>query len=456
MPVEPSRTLKRSRRRIRELASGPIARASALSLVIRVAGLGLSFAQAVLTARLLGAEGYGTIAVAMAVVQVVGTICVFGLPSLAVREIPAAMASGDFARTAAFLRYSLVAVLAFSATVGTGLAIVAGATQWVSPEYRMVLEIGALLLLPGAILALIAGSAQGFGRVVLTQVPVQLMRPAAMVLVMAVVATAGLSFSPVDYMWSVVGAVLLTTIAAGAWLWRSDLRHLSLTLSSAPVAGHFAAALPFLGLAIASILQGEINTLLLGWFAGPNETGLFQPIMRLAPVILLPVEAAGIRYAPRVSEFWSRGETHRIRSVTATFTWTTSLLTLAIALAIGLAGPWLMRAFGAEFQQSARLVWVVCAAQVFNSACGPVAILLSMSRRSGWTLAGHLLGVIVNLALGVLLIPLHGAWGATIAMAGGIVVWNVTLMAMVKAQFGFDPSLAGALFRVKAVARPNG
>jgi O-antigen/teichoic acid export membrane protein len=102
------------------------------------------------------------------------------------------------------------------------------------------------------------------------------------------------------------------------------------------------------------------------------------------------------------------------------------------------------------------LLWVVCAAQVFNSACGPVAILLSMSRRSGWTLAGHLLGVIVNLALGVLLIPLHGAWGATIAMAGGIVVWNVTLMAMVKAQFGFDPSLAGALFRVKAVARPNG
>ena len=49
------------------LGRGPVARGSLMSIAIRVAALGLGFLQAVLTARLLGPEGYGTVAVALSI-----------------------------------------------------------------------------------------------------------------------------------------------------------------------------------------------------------------------------------------------------------------------------------------------------------------------------------------------------------------------------------------------------
>lgn len=446
--IRNSGILKAGLHKARQLGSGPIARASAVSVAIRVAGLALSFAQAVLTARLLGAAGYGIVAVAMSVVSLLATVCLFGFGPLAVREIPARTAVDDAGGTAAFLRHAAVVVLALSALSAVGLVIVVTATEWVRPAYRIVLGVGSVLVAPLALLGLSRGVAQGFGRIALAQAPGELMRPGALVLVMGAAALLGLGFGPMDYMWSAVGAVMLATLASGIWLWRSELSALPRLAPASEVRRHFGAALPFLALGLTGMLQGEINTLLLAWFAGPRETGLFQPIVRLTPLFTLAVQAAGMRYAPRMSELWQRGETDRIRAVTATFTWTTSLITLALALAIAAAGPWLMRVFGPEFDEAAPLLWYVAGAQVFNAACGPVGMLLMMSGRSSAALGGQVGGVTINIALGVLLIPAHGAWGAVVGMVAGILVWNLTMLAMTRLRYGFDPSILGVLLRI--------
>src|SRR5689334_16711610 len=95
----------------RKLASGQIARASARSLAVTVAGLAVAFIQAVLTARLLGATNYGTVAVAMSVVQILGVLCLSGFADLAVREIARRIAGGDAGGAGAFLRHAVLVVL---------------------------------------------------------------------------------------------------------------------------------------------------------------------------------------------------------------------------------------------------------------------------------------------------------------------------------------------------------
>jgi O-antigen/teichoic acid export membrane protein len=84
---------------------------------------------------------------------------------------------------------------------------------------------------------------------------------------------------------------------------------------------------------------------------------------------------------------------------------------------------------------------------VFNAACGPVGYLLTMSGAGGRALAGQFGGLAVNAVVGILLIPAHGASGAVIAMAAGILVWNFAMLAMVKGRHRFDPSAAGAIAR---------
>ncbi|MGN6498473.1 MAG: lipopolysaccharide biosynthesis protein [Tsuneonella sp.] len=428
-----------------ELVRGPIARDSGVSLAIRLAGLGLSFAQAVLTARLLGPDGYGTVAVVMSLVGIAGTMSQFGLGALAVREIAGRFAAGDAVGIRAFSRFALIAVAALSLLMSFGLVVLGRTGVLVPDAYRETLELGALLILPGAVLGLVRGFSQGFGRIALAQVPSELIRPAAVVLVMVVVTLASTGFTPDGYMYANAAATVLALAAAALWLWWGERRWLAGPTRFDGAGNSAAASLPFLGLALTAILQGELNTLLLGWLAGPRETGLFQPIVRLTPVLTMAVQAAGMRYAPRMAEFWQRGEIERIRAVTRTFTWTTTLATLCAALAIAAAGPWLLRVFGPDFRESAPLLWYVAAAQVFNAACGPVGMLLAMGGRSGGALFGQTIGLMVNVLLGAALVPQYGAAGAVAAMVASIVVWNVTMLAMVKKRYGFDASILGVL-----------
>jgi O-antigen/teichoic acid export membrane protein len=380
----------------------------------------------------------------MSAVQILGTLSMFGFGPLAVREVPRIAASGH--ELSGFLRHAFVTVLLVSTAAAVALAIIATTTGLMPPAYRTAFGIGAFLVAPLALIALFRGIAQGFGRIALAQTPGEVMRPGALVLLMGAVVVLGLPFRSTDYMWSAAGAGVVAAIIGGAWLWVSERADLRPSHPSSD-RRHFAAALPVLGLGLASMLQGEMNTLLLGWLASPHEAGLFQPIVRLTPVLTLAVQAAGMRYAPRMAEMWERGEMDRIRSVTSKFTWTTSLLTLASALAIAACGPWLMRVFGPEFSQSAPLLWYVAGAQVFNAACGPVGMLLTMSGRSAQALGGQIAGLAVNATVGAVLIPTYGARGAVIAMVAGILIWNLSTLAMASARFGFDPSLAGALLR---------
>ncbi|MBX7457691.1 oligosaccharide flippase family protein [Qipengyuania sp. 1NDH17] len=423
------------------LSRGPIARASALSLGIRLTGLALLFAQAVLTARLLGPAGYGTIATVLAIAQVLAMLAVFGLGPMAVREVPSRLAGGELAALARLWRLSLRIVLLLSilfAAVAVLVAIPAFAGQHTAGER---LAFGGLLVVPLALVGLLRGWAQGFDRMWNAQLPSEVMRPALMVAAMLVVALGGLAFSPRDYVMLALIGTVLAAAASFAMLWHSNLRKLPKDAEKPAAKATAMASLPFLGLGITVILQGELNTLLLASLAGPEETGLFQPVARVAPLLALPVQAAGMRFAPKIAEFWRKGDIERVRSLTRTFTWTTSLLTALIAIAIAAAGPWIFALFGKEFIASAPLLWVMAAAYVISAAGGPAGVIFAMARRTGTAAMGQIAGLAVNLAIGVLLIPSYGAAGAVMAMLAAFVTWNLLLVALMRRQLGIDPSL---------------
>jgi O-antigen/teichoic acid export membrane protein len=433
----------------RALVAGPIARASALSLAIRLAGLVLSFAQAVLTARLLGSTGYGTVATILSAAQLLSTAAMFGFGPLAVREIAARKAGGEEAALAGFLRLSSIFVVILSSVVAAiavlaVMPLIGSGTVWEDG-----FTLGGLLVIPLALLALMRGWAQGFGRIANAQVPGEVLRPGIIVAVMGTAVAIGLEFGVEKYL---VTAFIAASLASGfsfALLWQSDLRVLPAAAMGPGIWAAARTSLPFLGQSLAVFLQGEINTLLLAAFAGPHETGLFQPVARLAPLLTLPVQAASMRYAPRMSEFWRAGEHERIRDVTRTFTWTTSLLTLMLALAVAGAAPWLMLVFGDEFAASAPLLWIIAAAQVFNAAGGPLGVLFSMAGRTGIAVAGQLAGLAVNLAVGIIFIPSYGAMSAAFGILAATVTWNVVLIVTMRRKLGIDPSLFAFIYDVR-------
>ncbi len=433
---------------IAALRKGPIARGAISSIVIRVAALALGFVQAILTARLLGPEGYGVVAVALSVVTIAATVATLGLGPLAVREVARLTVRSDWGALRGFLRFSTLSVLGVSCVTAAVIAALPLTTELFDPAFRTAIALAAPLIPLLALLFLFRGLCQGFGRVVSAQAPGDLLRPAIMATALGfLLATASMVSTP-GYLAIAIGATLAGTLAAGLSLQRivsivvpEHLPHM------APRDWGLASA-PFLGTAVLGLLLGEVNTLLLGWLAGPGEAGLFQPLARIAPVMLIGLRAVGIRYMSRVSELWEKGDLGHLERVTRLVTVTTTLFAAATCAAILAFAPWILAAFGKEFTANISALGWFAAAQMFTAACGPVGMLLTMSGYTGKALLGQLLGLAANLALGMWLIPEHGAHGAAQAMAGGVVVWNLVMLWSVRRDLGFDPSLLGALVRL--------
>ena len=426
------------------MLSGPVAKGTVVSLLIRLAGIGLGLVQAILTARLLGPEGYGMTAFVLSVSIVAATLVLFGTEPLAVREVARYAAARDHAGLAGFVR-SIRIVLFGVSLLGAGAVTAFFATAPQAAEYRSV-ALYAVLIFPLIALVLQSqGVLRGLGHTALSQLPFFVLRPAVLVGVLAVCFVTGTGIGPEGYL----NAVLAGTALALLWAGWSVLRLTP--KGDAPARRHpppsvVRASAPFLAISVTGLLLVEANTLMLAWWTTPEETGLFQPIARIAPLMMLGTTAAAVRYGPRVSELWARGETERLAAVTQTFVRTTTAFTFALTAPILILGDWLLGLYGEAFRVNVPALWWVAGAQLFNAACGPAFSLLTMTGHARHVAISQALGLAVQVGLAAVLIPAHGGLGAAMAMAGGIVVWSAALLIQVWRLLPIEPSLLG-LFR---------
>ena len=430
---------------LRTFLAGPIARGTLVSLVIRVVGLGLGVVQAILTARLLGPEGYGAVAFVLSVSTILATVALAGTEMLAVREVAAAAAKGETARLHGFLR--AIRLMAVIALIPGALAAALILPQTpLAAEFRTVLIYAAFLLPLLALTLQNQAILRGLGQTALSQIPFQILRPATLVTVLLACFLLGRDIGPSGYLTTAVIAAALA--CALAWL---AARRFTPPLSGArtPLAMSSLARQsgPFFIISVLGLLLAEISTLMLAWWSTPEETGLFQPIVRIAPLMMIGAQAASMRYTPRVSEFWAKGDVALLRDVTRTYTWTTTLFTVATIGVILILGDWMLGLFGEAFRANLPALYWLAGAQLVNALVGPVHSLLTMTGHTGRVALSHGLGLATHVALGALLIPTYHGVGAAMAMAAGIFVWNIAMLVQVWRHLPVDPSILNLIAR---------
>ncbi len=425
-----------------------MAHGSLMSIAIRVAALGLGFLQAVLTARLLGPEGYGTVAVALSIAAIVATCATLGFGPLSVREVARLSVRADWSELRGFLRFSGIAVIGAGIIAGAAIAALALGTELFDAHFRREVAIACVLVLPLAMLIYFRGVLQGFGQLLAAQLPGDLLRPIILVAGFGLLFVAASRATTIGYLVVAIVASSTAAIVAAMAFWRVTTNRIPAASAASHPRQWSRKATPFLAIAVLGVLGGQINTLLLGWLSSPEETGLFQPVARIAPLMLIGFHAVSVPFAPRVATFWEQGETARLHRTTWLVTLTTTGAAVLTCAAIVVAAPLILSAFGSAFLVVTDAILVVAVAQIFNTACGPVGILLSMTGLQGSVARCQIAGLTSSLLLGIWLIPRAGAYGAAIALSGSVVVWNVLMLVAVKRILGFNPSLLGARYLV--------
>ena len=100
-------------------------RGAVFTFGLRIISTGLTFATATILARLLGAKGYGTYALALEWLTFLTVPTALGMDRFMVREIAIFRAQGKWDKLYGFLRWGNLAVLSFSLLVaGAGAVFV--------------------------------------------------------------------------------------------------------------------------------------------------------------------------------------------------------------------------------------------------------------------------------------------------------------------------------------------
>lgn len=427
----------------RSVLLGPMAVAGSGSLALKIAAMGIGFLQAVLAARLLGVHDYGVFASVSAVVSIGATLAVLGMAPLAVRELARLRAIAAWAQAAEFFRASRTIV--FGASVLAGAGVCGFALFMPGLEYRRELALAGLLIPPTSMLLLFQGYGRGLGAIVRGQMPMILVRPAVTVAVFAVLYFTAVHIAAFDAVLVLLLSSLVALAFAAAILrkvWPAGKVTEPVPLQ---IRKHLRHAGSFFAMSVAMILQANWITLLLVWLSGAEQAGLFQPIALLAPLMVIGLDTITMPIAPRIAHLWELGDVARLRRTLRTAMLVAISITVCVTAGILLLAPIILRAFGKEFVAlEPTLLWIAFA-QFINAASGHVDSLLAMTSHQRDVVKCQIAQLLVNLVLGVILIPGSGAQGAVIALAGGIVTYNICALIYARLRLGFDPALPGVV-----------
>ena len=399
--------------------SRTVAKAAGVNLV----GMAARSSRALVTlfvTRVSGPGVFGLFTLALAVVDIVGRLALFGMDKSVLKFVPEVRERGEQGR------YDVIASsLWIGVTLGAALALAVAlvapwiATRWLEePGVALPLRIMALSVVPMTLASLLLAATKALKIMSYDAFVTGMLLPLTLLVLSVPILWANddLSVLALAYTTSCVAALV-----ASAWFFR---RHFSLARSLVRPARselrRMAAFSTPLGLHdFVQFLSMKVELFILAAFVAPAELGVYALAAELAFVlrkfrqifdpILLPLmsEAQDLRDTPRL-------EAHVARVVR----WMLVLGVLYVG-ALTLFGVPVLGLFGAGFAGGAGVLVLLCAAQLLHSATGLLDMAMLASGRPRINLQNVVITLTVQTALNLWLIPKWGlmgaAWSAVIA-----------------------------------------
>ena len=412
--------------------------------MMRMFGLGCAFIFAAASARLLGPREYGVVAVALSTATVAATLASLGINDLAVRETATFWTRSASAELRSFVAWAVKSVARSSIIC---LLLMAAASLVPGP-YRQAYLVGSLAVPILAEILVLRGVIQGMNRVILAQLPLEIVRWIVLLglILMLILGRIPASASIVIAMMIIGLAVALVVAIATL---RSILSLASATPSKGPQRKWLPQALPFLAISLFGIIGTEISTLLLGLLSGPREAGLYQPIARLAPVMILANGAIEAALAPRIVHLREQGDQQSLQRLVSRSALASAIATAGLSAAILVASPWILGAFGPEFQEYRYLLAWIAATQVINAAAGSAPLVLAMTGDMRTRISAQAATLAVQAGVGLLLVPKLGASGAVISLISAILTWALLHWWLAYRAIGIDTSILGLMRKAR-------
>ena len=189
---------------------------------------------------------------------------------------------------------------------------------------------------------------------------------------------------------------------------------------------------PLLFVAFANQLTGLASVLILGKYGSNAEVGIFNIALKISMLMNLVLASINVIAASKFSELYA---SKRMKELSITISKISALgtaLGVPLFLAITLFPNLLLGLFGGEFKSGASTLIILAAGQLVNVSVGSTNYVLAMTGHERALAAAVGTSLVVNITLGLVLIPVYGVLGAGITTAVTLSVSNIIMVFMVK------------------------
>jgi O-antigen/teichoic acid export membrane protein len=410
---------------------------------IKVGHAAIGLVTAVLLARLLGPASFGTYAFVMALVAFLTIPSELGIPGLAVREIAVTNARKDWPHMRGFIikAHQVTGVLSAVLIIAGAVALHIAASH-VEPVKLRCMMLGLALVPLVSLGALRGGMLRGLRKVLLGQLPEQIVRPLSLAVLVVLLWAAGRPVdSPVTVMYAQIAATAIA-FAVGLYFF---VRHRPAELLEAVpqyrTREWLKSSIPF-GLSAALLLiNGRTDVLILGIFRADAEVGIYRVASQIALLVIFGLQAVNAIQGPHIARLYATGDMKRLQKMVTRSSQAILLIAAPMVLVIVLLGRFIISTFfGVEYVGAYVPLVILCAGQLVNASMGSVASLLNMTGHERDTMRIIFIGAAVNVSLNFLLTPRWGMTGAAISTSATLIVWNLLMWRKVRARTGIEAS----------------
>lgn len=418
-----------------------LVRGAGMAFLLQVLGLLLTYALHVVLARWLGAGGYGRYAYILSWATVFATIAALGLPLVALRFASQHMAAHRWGALRGLLRGTRTLV-----ALGGAVVFAIGAALAIGTASEPLVWVAGLACVPLlAQLALGSETARAMGSVAASLAPPRVFRPFLTLVAFAVVwrqitgptaalaATAGALFFVILLQWTWIRILLPEGANRSEPVYRTRL--------------WLKVGFPLMIAAGISLLLTQLDLLLVGLLLDERSTGLYSAAARTAGILPFVLYAFNTAAAPDFASLHEQGDHRELQALAYRVVRFAFWPSLALGLVLSASAGLILALFGDPFVGARGVVVLLATGYVFSAGVGSVGYLLNLTGHEQHNARTLILAVGMNVVLNLLLIPLLGIHGASLATTLTWVFVGLRLDYLTRRHVGIRASIFAAMMR---------
>lgn len=179
------------------------------------------------------------------------------------------------------------------------------------------------------------------------------------------------------------------------------------------------------------------DKLMLGSMTTTVDVGVYHTAFKLSMFAAVALMSVNSIASPKFAEMFAKKDFLGLKKVVHQSTKMIFWSSFPLVIVFFMFPNFLLGLFGEEFKVGVTAFIFLSCGRLISSFSGSVGNILQMTGNQNIYAIILLIGAILNVVLNLILIPLYGINGAAIASMSSLIVWNLSMVLVVKQKFGF-------------------